>query len=158
VSGPEITLEPIGIVRNGITQHLTRGWEEVVSEIIVEERWSEALEGIEDFSHIIVLFWMHQLPREGRRVTKTHPRGRPDLPLVGIFATRSPRRPNPIGLVVVRLLERRGNLLRVKGLDALDGSPVLDLKPYLSQGDRIGRSRVPGWIKKLWSETPENKP
>ncbi|HEX77086.1 MAG TPA: tRNA (N6-threonylcarbamoyladenosine(37)-N6)-methyltransferase TrmO [Dehalococcoidia bacterium] len=154
---PEITLEPIGIVRNGIAQPLKGGWREIVSEITIEERWVEALEGIEGFSHIIVLFWMHQLPPEQRGATKTHPQGRHDLPLMGVFATRSPCRPNPLGLAVVRLLERRGKLLRVKGLDALDGSPVLDIKPY-TPGDRIARPGVPPWFKKLWAELQQGQP
>ena len=147
----EITLEPVGIVRNNIAQRMMRGWEEIVSEVIIEERWAEALEGIEDFSHIIVLFWMHRLPAEQRLNTQTHPQGRQDLPLVGIFVTRSPRRPNPVGLTVVELLERNGNRLKVRGLDALEGSPVLDIKPYLPRSDRVACPRVPWWVERLWT-------
>ena len=81
---------------------------------------------------------------------------REDLPLVGLFATRSPRRPNPIGVTTVRLLERRGNVLRVLGLDALDGTPVLDIKPYLPYGDCIQDTHVPEWVRSFNEELRED--
>jgi tRNA-Thr(GGU) m(6)t(6)A37 methyltransferase TsaA len=126
------TVEPIGYVRNSV-QHVPRSavcdFEGVDSELEVLEELSPALDGIEGFSHIIVLYWMHRLESLSGPL-KVHPAGLKDVPLVGLFATRSPRRPNPIGLTVVRLLSRRDNRLRVAGLDALDGSPVIDIKPY----------------------------
>ena len=148
---PDIILEPIGSVKNGITHSPEQGWEETVSEVIINEEWIAALEGIDGFSHIVVLFWMHTLSPDERFTTQVHPQRRPDIPLVGVFATRSPVRPNPIGLAVTRLLNRHDNRLKVKGLDALDGSPVLDIKPYLCRGDRIEDSQIPWWIEKLWS-------
>jgi tRNA (Thr-GGU) A37 N-methylase len=75
------------------------------------------------------------------------------LPLVGVFATRSPKRPNPIALTVVPLLRRQGNALVVKRLDMADGTPVLDIKPYLTNGDRIEQARVAGWLRRLWNST-----
>ena len=152
MSDADITIEPIGIVRNGITQRLRRGWEEIISEVIIDERWAEALHGVEEFSHILILFWMHRLTPQQRQVAQTHPECRQDLPLVGVLATRSPARPNPIGLSLVKLLERSGTLLKVKGLDAVDGSPVLDIKPYLPLGDSVAGARVPQWVEKLWTE------
>lgn len=152
MSDSDITIEPIGVVRNSIYERGRMDWQDIISEIVIAGRWSDALDGIEDFSHILILFWMHRLEPEKRQLTRTHPQGRHDLPLVGIFATRSPSRPNPLGLSLVRLLERQGNILRVKGLDALDGTPVLDIKPYLPPGDSVAWARVPQWVEKIWTE------
>ena len=141
-----ITLEPIGEVRNKISQPMRQGWGEVVSELVLKPELEEALEGLEQFSHIIVVFWMHKAPLY--HPTKIHLQGRQDLPLVGLFATRSPHRPNPVGVSVVELLERHRNILKVKGLDALNGTPVIDIKPYLP-GDKVGEARTPKWVREL---------
>lgn len=144
----DMIMEPIGRVRNAVKRPMREGWEEVASEIILNSDLEGATEGLEQFSHIIVLFWMHEVPLGGVMATRVHPKGRRDLPLVGLFATRSPRRPNSIGLSVVRLLECQGNTLKVKGLDAIDGTPVVDIKPYLPRDLVIG-SMSPEWVAKL---------
>ena len=154
---PEIVLRPIGVVRNGIAEDTGVRWEEVVSRVELEERYLPAMEGIEGFSHLVVLFCFHRRPAEPLPL-QVHPEQREDLPLVGVLATRSPRRPNPIGETVVELLRREGNVLTVRGLDALDGTPVLDLKPYLPRGDRIEAARVPPWLERLWAETQQTTP
>ncbi len=118
----------------------------MISEIVVKPELEPALEGIEDFSHIIVIFWLHKSPSKDLPL-KIHPMGRGDLPLVGLFATRSPRRPNPIGISIVRLLERRGNILQVKGLDAVNHTPVLDIKP-LFPGEVEGGLAAPEWARR----------
>ena len=151
-----LEVEPIGWVRNSISDSKDVTWKETESQIVIEERFAEALEGIEEFSHIVVIFWFHRKKREGIPL-RVHPRGRKDMPLVGIFATRAPVRPNPIGLTVVPLLERRGNTLRVRGLDAYDGTPLLDLKPYLLRGDHIPEPGVPGWLRRLWENRDHPK-
>jgi tRNA-Thr(GGU) m(6)t(6)A37 methyltransferase TsaA len=145
-----IAVNPIGVVHNSVEEPRREGWESLESTIVVQDRWASALDGIEAFSHIYVIWWMH-LVAEGPRETTmhVHPRGDPSIPLQGVFATRSPVRPNPIGLRVVALLERKGNVLRVQGLDAIDGTPVLDLKPYLSHYDGVPDSTVADWIQKL---------
>lgn len=144
-----LVLEPIGWVRNSISTKQKVVWEEIESQVVIEERFSQALAGLEEFSHIIVLFWFHKKKREGIPL-RVHPRGRKDMPLVGVFATRAPVRPNPVGLTVVELLERQGNTLRVRGLDAYDGTPVLDIKPYLPQSCLVEKVRVAPWVKRLW--------
>ena len=144
---------PIGTVSNGIIEDRGRDWTQVVSEVRLSEQLSPALDGLEEFSHIIVLFHCHWA--EPAVSMKTHPQRRDELPLVGRFATRSPSRPNPIALTVVRLLERRGNVLRVQGLDALDGTPVLDIKPYIPYGDSVPDAAVPEWIHTLNRERGE---
>jgi tRNA (Thr-GGU) A37 N-methylase len=83
---------------------------------------------------------------------KIHPRSRPDLPLVGFFATRTQYRPNPIGLTLVQLLGRKENILTVKGLDALNGTPVLDIKPISPKTEMPSHFRVPEWYPRLWKK------
>ena len=144
---PGMTLKAIGIIRNEVKRkpESEYSWQEIVSEIVVDSSLTEALDALEEFSHIIVLYWMHQAPA-GRVPIKVHPMGKQELPLVGLFATRSPHRPNPVGVTTVRLLERQGNILKVKGLDAIDGTPVIDIKPYIPQFDSRESSKI-GWLK-----------
>lgn len=146
----QIKLKPIGAVHNEFLDAIPKGWETAVHQIVLDPQWTPALEGIEEFSHIYILFWLHGI--HGAIELHTHPENRQDLPEVGIFATRTPWRPNPIGLQVVELLAREGNVLTIRGLDALNGSPVLDIKPYLPRGDAIEGTRTPAWLRKLWGE------
>jgi len=145
----EIVLKPIGIVRSEIKEHKRGGWQEVTSEIVIDEEWTEHLDGLDEFSHIMVVFWMHLVPRENRPPTRIHPKGRADLPLVGLFATRAPYRPNSIGVSVVKLLRRHDNILTVAGLDAIDGTPVLDIKSYMTPVDKPEDIRMPDWVSKI---------
>lgn len=148
-----ITLEPIGIVHNGMEQaNQTTRWHEVESEIVLSERWGDALEGLNEFSHLWIIFYFDRIPPVDS--VRVRPMRWLELPLVGLFATRTPQRPNPLGLSVVELIEVRGRTLRVRGLEALDGSPVLDIKPYLPRGDAIQNTRVPAWAKQLWGAEP----
>ena len=136
-------IESIGVVRSPVKERGYRDFESAISTVAVEDRFAEALDGVEGFSHIVVLFWFHRSERPSS--LKVHPRGVASNPLKGIFATCSPVRPNPIGMTVVRLLERRGNELRVQGLDAIDGTPVVDIKPYIPFRDV---AEVPAWVRK----------
>ena len=142
----EITLKPIGVIKNAADKPLNQGdwWSELVSEVVVDEEWAEGLDGLEGFSHIIILFYISRLDRPVRM--KMHPMGREDIPLTGFFATRTPARPNHIGLTVVRLLERNGNVLKVQGLDALNGSPLLDIKAYIPIADQMLDAETPDWV------------
>ena len=151
-------VRPIGVIHNGYADKPERPWEEIESEIVVNQEWVEALHGIEQFSHILVLFWLDRAQSERGTRHKIRPQRREDLPEVGLFATRTMNRPNPIGLTAVRLLERRDSVLRVLGLDALEGTPLLDLKPYLTRGDCVPDATVPWWIEKLWSTTSSATP
>lgn len=106
------------------------------------------LRGIEDFSHIIVLYWVHLRDNEeDRRMLLVFPRRHSVNVQVGVFACRSPVRPNPIGLCVSELVKAEGDLLTLKGLDALEGSPVIDIKPYLPRADSVPDARTPEWTK-----------
>ncbi len=147
---PAISLKAIGIVRNKVgkrPQGQADWWTELDSEIVINPGLTEALDGLEEFSHIIVLYWMHRLATEEMPL-KIHPMRKQELPLMGLFATRTPNRPNPVGETTVKLLHRRGNILTVRGLDAFDGSPVIDIKPYIPIADSAGDARVPQWITK----------
>ena len=139
--------KPIGIVHSPIKEPEKREWDEIVSEIHLDKKWEKALKGLEDFSHIIVIYYFSR-SKKGVRL-QTHPKGREDLPLVGLFSTRSPHRPNPIALTICRLLGRKGSKLTVKGLDAIDGTPIIDIKPYIPDNDLVKRAKVAEWIKKL---------
>jgi tRNA-Thr(GGU) m(6)t(6)A37 methyltransferase TsaA len=142
-----MTLKAIGIVRNEIKQspEVDYSWDKVVSEIVIDGSLTDALDGLEGFSHIIVLWWMHQVVPD-KAPLKIHPKGNRKLPLVGRLVTRTPNRPNLIGKATVRLLQRRGNILKVEGLDAFDGTPVIDIKPYIPGYDSAAGARVPQWI------------
>jgi len=148
-----ISLKAIGRVRNSIGKMKREGWESVVSEIILDPQLEEALAGVEDYSHLLILFWLSRVQKAGRGMKKIHPKARQDLPLVGIFATRTQYRPNPIGLTLVKLLGRRKNVLRVRGLDALNGTPVIDIKPITPRHEFPKDIRVPKWYDQLWKES-----
>jgi tRNA-Thr(GGU) m(6)t(6)A37 methyltransferase TsaA len=124
----------------------------VICEIVFFPEWEELLDGIEGFSHILVLYWPHLIEPERRKLRKVHPMGRKDLPLQGIFATCSPARPNPVLVSAVRLLDRHGRHLRVQGLEALDGSPVIDIKPYAQNYYGAENPVVPEWMKQIQME------
>lgn len=146
-----LQLRPIGCVENEIQPSQGVTWEEVDSKIVIYPQWAAGLDGLEDFSHIVVLFWLDRPRHEGTPL-KVHPEAREDVPLVGVFATRSPVRPNPIGLTAVQLLSKEGNTLCVRGLDAYHGTPVLDIKPYLVRGDMKPGAAIPKWLRSLWEE------
>ena len=143
---PDITLKPIGVVRSEIKERTRRYSGDVTSEIVIDESLTGALDNLDEFTHIIVLYWIHKSPN--RKPVKVHPRGNPDIKSKGVFATRSPDRPNPIGKSTARLLERRNNVLKVRGLDAIDGSPVLDIKPYIPGYDSVEDAGAPPWVIK----------
>ncbi len=109
-------------------------------------QYKAGLRGIDGFSHLIILFWIHQRDDEKNRSTlNVVPRRHKGAPEMGVFGTRSPSRPNPIGLSVVELKHVKGCVLTVRGLDALEGSPVIDIKPYIPRADRKFRVTVPKW-------------
>ena len=153
---PSLQLRSIGRVVQGRTRPGTPRTEPNDLEgeqavIEIDMAWAGALEGIEEFSHIWVVWWLN-LSSAGKALNslQVRPEGREEMPLRGIFATRSPRRPNPIAITPVRLLERQGARLHVQGLDAYQGTPILDLKPYLLRGDLIPEATMPAWVEQLW--------
>lgn len=142
----KIVLHPVGIIKNKVNNFKSKGWDKVNSEIILKKKFLPAMEEVEKYSHLVVIFWGHKVKHIQ---LKRHPQNREDLPLVGVFATRSIFRPNPIGVSIVKLLKINKNRIKVKGLDALNNTPILDIKPYLSKLDLAEKLRVPYWIKLL---------
>jgi tRNA (adenine37-N6)-methyltransferase len=141
-----IRLQPVGKVENNIKTNHKFDATDVTSRIIIDPAYCSALDSIESFSHIIVLFWLHKVEAKERLILKVHPRRDTSLPLTGVFATRSPVRPNPIGITTARLIKRDGNVLTVKGLDAIDGTPVLDIKPYIPESIPQSEISLANWL------------
>jgi tRNA-Thr(GGU) m(6)t(6)A37 methyltransferase TsaA len=138
-----VELNPIGIIHSPYKdrkQCPPQGREDIC-EIEISGQYGEGLKDIDGFSHLILLYWLHSAKGYSLLV-KTPWDSKPH----GLFATRSPNRPNPIGFSVVELIEINGNRLKVKGLDALEGTPLLDMKPYLPEIDAKSNVRV-GWVK-----------
>jgi tRNA-Thr(GGU) m(6)t(6)A37 methyltransferase TsaA len=132
-------LTPIGYIKK----------EEDKAHLEVLPQFAPALLGLEGFTHLWVLYWFHENDRPAARaVLQVHPCRDLANPLTGVFACRAPERPNPLGLTACRILKITGNLLEVAGLDARDGSPIVDLKPYIPQGDSIPEAATPEWLKR----------
>lgn len=124
-----------------------------ISEIIIAKPYLKLLDGIDDYSHLVVLYWGHRVPESSRMLTSVHPMGREENPLMGIFSTCSPARPNPVLMTVVQLHKREENILQVSGLDAIDRTPVIDIKPYVMDFYPRKEVRVPKWMQKIIDET-----
>jgi tRNA-Thr(GGU) m(6)t(6)A37 methyltransferase TsaA len=148
-----IALRPIGFVRNSRPEIEDDGWGGIVSEIVLDESLSEeGLWGIEEFSHAEVLFYFHKVDEAKIVAGARHPRNNPAWPRVGIFAQRGKNRPNRIGLTIVKIRRREGKVLVVENLDAIDGTPVLDIKPVMAEFLPQGSIRQPEWSKELMRE------
>ena len=136
----EIVLRAIGYVRNGVAKPRPRGWEQVESRLEMLPEHLARLAGIEAYSHVLVVTYLDiaaGAPEKPETLTLASGRS------YGIFATRSQLRPNHLGVSAVELLARDGATLSVRGLDAIDGTPVLDIKPYLPEYDAVPGARIP---------------
>ena len=115
--------------------------------IEILDTFRDGLLGIEQFSHIIVCCWFHKNDRhDKRRILQVHPRGNRANPLTGVFATRSPTRPNPIAISTCKLLEIQKNVVIIDNIDAFEGTPVIDIKPYIAGNDYVKDARIPQWV------------
>ncbi len=142
-------LIPIGTVRSPQSQAVDEGWGEVVSDIHLQPGLGSGLSGLEEFSHAVVVYYMHEARFDWRNDFVRRPQGRDDMPEVGIFAQRTRSRPNSIGVTAVEVVAVEGDVLRVRGLDAIDGTPVLDIKPYFPPYDYVDDAGVPEWVDRL---------
>lgn len=139
-SSKVFTMEPIGWVRTNDAS----AW------IELDGRFEGALKGLDGFSHVWVFWWFDRNDTpNNRRVLQVHPRGDVRNPLTGVFATRAPVRPNLIALTLCQLASVSGNRIEVVGIDAFDGTPVVDLKPYIPALDRPDSVRIPEWLDEL---------
>ena len=145
----DFTVTPIGFVRGGRDVVEDDAWGSVTARIELDGFAPEALLELDRFSHVEVLFLFDRVDPDAVCRGARHPRGRDDWPLVGIFAQRAKDRPNRIGSTVCEVVRVDGTALEVRGLDAVDGTPVLDLKPYMGGFAPRGTVRQPGWAEEL---------
>jgi len=150
-SNAPLTMRPIGRVIGGRTEALDDGWgaETATIELDPAEVEAGATDGLADFSHVEIVFCFDRIDEEAVCRGTRHPRGRSDWPAVGILAQRAKDRPNRIGVTVCRLLGVGEHSVEVAGLDAVDGTPVLDMKPYLREFAPRGEVHQPGWSTEL---------
>lgn len=142
----------IGTVHNTRKTPEDDYWGQVVSEIRLNNDWDvTSLDGIDAFSHAEIIFLFHLVSDDKIQYTARHPRNNTDYPKVGIFAQRGKNRPNKIGLTTVELIKREGLSIFVKGLDAIDGTPVLDIKPVMNEFLPKGEVKQPNWSEDLMS-------
>ena len=153
-----ITLTPIGRVHSSRTEVKDDFWGQVTSVIELDAAHftSDSLLGLTDFSHILVVYHLHSVPDKSIVTTASYPRENPDWPRVGIFAQRGKNRPNRIGSTIVRIVGHEGRVLRVAELDAIDNTPVIDIKPVMQEFLPREPVRQPQWSRELmqryWSE------
>jgi tRNA-Thr(GGU) m(6)t(6)A37 methyltransferase TsaA len=146
-----IQMQPIGTVRSSRKKAEDDNWdtEQASIELDHDRFTSDALLGLSDFSHVEILFHMNKVDPQKIEMTARHPRNNPDWPKVGIFAQRGKNRPNQIGATICRVLKIDGLHLYVEGLDAIDGSPVLDIKPWVNEFAPRGTIFQPSWTSEL---------
>lgn len=145
-----ITLTPIGFAYNERTERTDNFWGKVVTTIVLNNTVPEdSLLGIESFSHLEIIYYFHQVDESKIIYGARHPRNDKTLPKVGIFAQRGKNRPNRLGLTTVKLLERSGKQLKVVGLDCINETPILDIKPVMKQFLPNGEIIEPQWTEKI---------
>ena len=144
----EITLKPVAFVKSGVKERKDVGWGADVSTILLDETYVGGLAGLSGFSHALIVTYLDQAKFDREKHLKRRPQNRPDMPLTGIFAQRGKDRPNQIGVTAVEILAVSQDALTVRGLDAIDGTPVLDIKPYFPMYDKREAS-VPEWVPRL---------
>jgi tRNA-Thr(GGU) m(6)t(6)A37 methyltransferase TsaA len=144
-----IILSPIATVKNSRSTPIDDHWAEIISEIeLADNIPTDALNSISEFSHLEIIFYFDQVKNESI-VFSGRPRGNANYPLVGILGQRKKDRPNKIGLCTVELIEHNGRTLKVKNLDAIDGTPILDIKPVFKEFQPVGEIRQPIWVAEL---------
>ena len=149
-----LMLTPVGVVRSARSEAIDDDWDAVRARIDLDSaRFApEALAGLADFSHVEVIFVFDRVPEDAVETGARRPRGRADWPLVGIFAQRGKNRPNRLGLCTCRIVAVSRLSVEVEGLDAIDGTPVLDLKPVMSGFQPRGKVREPDWAVEIMAQ------
>ncbi len=145
----EIKLSPIAFVKNSRATIIDDEWESITSEIhLADEVSSEAFDCISDFSHLEIIYYFDKVEDE-KIIFTGHPRENPAFPKVGIFAQRKKDRPNRLGLAQVELLEHCGRTIKVKYLDAINGTPILDIKPVFKEYQSKKAITQPAWVSEM---------
>ncbi len=142
-------VEPIGHVESPVSEMVDENWGNVTSRVVLFPAYRAGIRGLEDFSHVLVLTLLHRASFDSSRHLVRRPRGLPSMPEVGIFSQRAKDRPNPLGITAVRLIACSDDGITVRGLDAIDGTPVLDIKPYYPHYDRVESAQAPAWVDQL---------
>ena len=142
-----IPITPIGVVRNDEHDPARQDWTRVRSRIELRPDLAPALDGLEGFSHVIVVGWLDRIPEELRERRQAYPGGDERLPLLGALALRGGARPNPIAVTVCLLRSVAAAIVEVEGLDLIDGTPVLDIKPYIAVYDAEPDATLPDWAQ-----------
>ncbi len=149
----EFIIKPIAYVRNSRTEIKDDQWGSIVSEIeLVDDLNGSSLDGIGDFSHLEIIFYFDKVADDKIQYEARHPRNNKEFPMVGIFAQRGKNRPNKLGLTTVELLEHHHKKLIVKHLDAIDGTPIIDIKPVMKEFLPHREVKQPEWSKKLMED------
>ena len=147
-----IEFNSIGNISSSVKEQTDLNWGKVESKIVVDPELSEGLTGLSDFSHIIVVYYLNEAKFIKEKHLIRRPQGREDMPMVGILSQRAKDRPNQIGITSVELVSVKDNVITVRGLDAIDGTPVLDIKPYYPIYDSKNEAKVPNWVNVLMKE------
>lgn len=145
----ELKIDPIGFVASSVKVLVDENWGNIVSRIQLLPQYKGSLVGLEDFSHAIIVTYLNQAKYIREKHLQRRPRGIASMPIVGIFSQRVKDRPNPIGVTTVEITGVGEDYLEVRGLDAVDATPVIDIKPYFPQFDRIEKPKIPEWVNKL---------
>ncbi|GIO91005.1 tRNA (N6-threonylcarbamoyladenosine(37)-N6)-methyltransferase TrmO [Paenibacillus lactis] len=149
----EFIIKPIAYVRNSRTEIKDDQWGSIVTEIeLVDDLNASSLEGISDFSHLEIIFYFDKVADDKIQYEARHPRNNKEFPMVGIFAQRGKNRPNKLGLTTVELLGHHHKKLIVKHLDAIDGTPIIDIKPVMKEFLPNREVEQPEWSKKLMED------
>ena len=144
----DIVMQPIGYVYNSVKNRKDVSWGQELSVIELDEEYHTGLSGLSDFSHATVIYYLDKAFYDREKHLQRRPQNREDMPLIGIFAQRGKARPNRIGMTSVQIVAVDDKSLTVKGLDAIDGTAVLDIKPYYPVYDKK-EATVPEWVDRL---------
>lgn len=145
-----MNIKPIGLVHSTRKQVIDDNWNQETAYVELDSRFlADALAGLNDFSHVEILFYMDQVDPAKIETQARHPRNNPDWPKIGIFAQRGRNRPNQIGVTICRIKKIDGLKVHLEGLDAVDGTPVLDIKPWIKEFAPRGETYQPNWASEL---------
>jgi len=145
----EIKLKPIGFVSSPVTQRMDENWGEITCRIVLKPEFAGSLLGLEGFSHVIIVTYLHEAHYDKGKHLQRRPRNLETMPKVGILSQRAKNRPNPIGITAVKIIDVGNDSIEVKGLDAINETPILDIKPYYPHYDRIDDAQIPEWVDRL---------
>jgi tRNA-Thr(GGU) m(6)t(6)A37 methyltransferase TsaA len=145
----KIEMVPIGFVRNAVKETIDDNWGSVASRLTLEPQFAKGIRHLDQFSHAIIVTYLHRSKFDPAKNLLRRPRGLDSMPEVGIFSQRAKDRPNPIGITAVKIVAVGKDYVDVQGLDAIDGTPILDIKPYFLQFDCVPMAKTPAWVNEL---------